>query len=124
MDSLLSQGAEYAGRRVGSAVHEEQWHGWHLQKCDDPLIDTRGYQYPVPRHYAAGGFGVFLGRRGVEACSYMYLAMKEFFAMRAVGLEDACVGHAMYAQGIDTVDLATQDRRLSMPGLRISFDPD
>lgn len=123
MDAMASQGVDYAGRAVGAAAHQGQWHGWHISKCEDPLIEARGYQYPLPRRYAAGGYGYILGRRGLAACSYMYLAMKEFFAMRAVGLEDAYVGHALYAEGIDLHDISSQTHLLTMPGLTDSVLP-
>jgi len=111
------KGADYAGRLVGGARHDGQWHGWHIGKCADPRIETRGYQYPLPRAYAAGGHGYVLGPKGLSACAYMYLAMKEFFAMPAVGLEDACVGHAAYAQGIDLMDISQPGNLLALPGL-------
>ena len=47
----------------------------------------------------------------------MYLAMKEFFSMKSVGLEDAYVGHAMYAKGIELEDVASEKNLLSLPGL-------
>jgi len=47
----------------------------------------------------------------------MYLAMKEFFAIRAVGLEDACVGHAIYAQRLELMDISQGHGLLAMPGL-------
>ena len=117
IDDVAGQGAEYAGRRVGAQRHDSQWHGWHIGKCADPLIETRGYQYPLPRDYAAGGHGYVLGPKGLAACAYMYLAMKEFFAMRAVGLEDACVGHAAFGQEVDLLDLSQPDNLLTLPGL-------
>lgn len=117
LQQVVDQGATYAGRKVGAAQHHSQWHGWHLGKCADPVIETRGYQYPLPRHYAAGGHGYILGPEGLAACAYMYLSMQAFFAMPVVGLEDACVGHAAYAQGIDILDLSDPDRLLALPGL-------
>ena len=117
INSLLDQDAAYAGRKVGTDLHENQPHGWHLSKCADPVIEARGYQYPLPRHYAEGGFGYVLGREGLAASSYMYLAMKEFFALRAVGLEDAYVGHAMYAKGLELTDVSINQGKLALPGL-------
>lgn len=110
-------GVDYAGRLVGGARHEAQWHGWHIGKCADPAIEARGYQYPLPRAYAAGGHGYILGPKGLSACAYMYMAMKAFFDMPSVGLEDACVGHAAYAQGIELTDLSQPDNLLALPGL-------
>jgi Glycosyl transferase family 2 len=117
IDRVAAAGAACAGRQVGSTHHASQWHGWHIGKCADPLIEARGYQYPLPRVYAAGGHGYVLSPKGLGACAYMYLAMKEFFAMRSVGLEDACVGHALYAQSLDLLDLSTLDNQLTLPGL-------
>ncbi len=117
LDRVARQGADYAGRRVGTRRHQDQWHGWHLGKCADAGMEMRGYQYPLPRDYAAGGYGYVLGPEGLAACSYMYLAMKEFFAMPAVGLEDACVGHAIYAQRLELMDISQGHGLLAMPGL-------
>lgn len=110
----------YLGREVGGAYHHTQWHGWHVGKCENKNIEERGYQYPLPKKYAAGGYGYALGKEGIEACAYMYLAMKEFFAMEAVGLEDAYVGHAMYAQGIEIYNVASEANLLALPGLSSS----
>ena len=117
LDRVAQKAAAYAGRRVGTRRHQDQWHGWHLSKCADPLVEARGYQYPLPRDYAAGGYGYVLNPEGLAACGYMYLAMKEFFAMRAVGLEDACVGHAIYAQRLELLDISQGHGLLAMPGL-------
>ncbi|CAN0558014.1 unnamed protein product, partial [Ectocarpus sp. 8 AP-2014] len=117
LDRVAQKGAAYAGRRVGTRRHQDQWHGWHLSKCADPLVEARGYQYPLPRDYAAGGYGYVLNREGLAACGYMYLAMKEFFAMPVVGLEDACVGHAIYAQRLELLDISQGYGILAMPGL-------
>lgn len=121
MTKLTEENVVYAGRVVGAQQHKTQWHGWHLSKCTDPLVETRGYQYPLPRKYAAGGYGYILGCKGLAACSYMYLAMKEFFSMRAVGLEDACVGHAAYAEEIELYNVSTEKNLLALPGL-VSFE--
>ncbi len=117
LDQVTQAQAGYAGRRVGQALHEDQWHGWHTGKCADPVVDRRGYQYPLPRDYAAGGYGYVLGREGLAACAYMYLSMKAFFAMRAVGLEDVCVGHAAYARQIELLELSSRTELLALPGL-------
>lgn len=117
MTSIASGKIDYAGRVIGSDSHQKQWHGWHISKCNDLEVESRGYQYPLPRKYAAGGYGYVLGGRGIEACAYMYLAMKEFFSMQSVGLEDAYVGHAMYAQGIEVHNVASPEHLLAFPGL-------
>ena len=117
LDKVEANSAGYAGRRVGADRHDAQWHGWHIGKCADPQIQTRGFQYPLPRDYAAGGYGYVLGPQGLAACSYMYLAMKAFFAMRVVGLEDAYVGLAAYAQGLELMDISDAQTLLVLPGL-------
>lgn len=117
LSSVASGNAQYAGRLIGSERHHAQWHGWHISKCGNPDIEERGYQYPLPRQYAAGGYGYVLGKDGIAACAYMYLAMKEFFSMKSVGLEDAYVGHAMYAKGIELHNVATEVDLLALPGL-------
>lgn len=117
LKQVIARQAPYAGRPVGAARHEDQWHGWHLGKCADPVIETRGYQYPLPQTYASGGYGYALGPQGLAACSYMYLAMKEFFAMPVIGLEDACVGHAVHAMGLDLLDISVDEDSLAFPGL-------
>jgi len=49
IDMLAQRGADCAGRIVGSARHQDQWHGWHISKCQDEAIEARGYQFPLPR---------------------------------------------------------------------------
>jgi hypothetical protein len=117
MDFVVNEKAAYAGRVVGAPKHEKQLHGWHIGKCADPVIEKRGYQYPLAKSYASGGYGYVLSPEGLSACSYMYLSMKEFFDQRVVGLEDVCAGHAAYAVGIETVQLADTDNLLCLPGL-------
>ena len=117
LDTVVEKGAACAGRKLGPANHADRGHGWHLGKCADPVLETRGYQYPLPRYYTAGGYGYVLGREGLAACSYMYLAMKAFFAIPAVGLEDACVGLAMDAQELALLDVADHKTLLALPGL-------
>ena len=108
IDRVTHENAAYAGRRVGTRRHDDQWHGWHIGKCADPIIETRGYQYPLPRDYASGGYGYVLGPMGLSACSYMYLSMKAFFELPVVGLEDVYTGHAAYAQRLELLDLSRQ----------------
>lgn len=117
LSSLISGSVEYAGRLIGSRFHQSQWHGWHVDKCRREDVEERGYQYPLPRKYAAGGYGYVLGRKGIAACAYMYLAMKEFFSLNSVGLEDAYVGHAMYASDIELHNVSSEEHLLSLPGL-------
>lgn len=117
LQSVETKRSDYAGRVVGQLGHQDQWHSWHIGKCSDPLLEERGYQYPLPRQYAAGGYGYILRPKGLSACSYMYLAMQAFFSMTSVGLEDVCVGHAAYAQGLDLLDLSIGKSHLALPGL-------
>lgn len=117
LNLVASEKATYAGRVAGAPNHPSQVHGWHVGKCKDPLIEKRGYQYPLPNTYANGGFGYVLNQQGLAACSYMYLSMKEFFNQRAVGLEDVCTGHAAYAVGLDLFELSDANTKLCIPGL-------
>ncbi len=98
-------------------MHKEQWHGWHIGKCLDETVESRGYQFPLPDRYAAGGYGYALNRTGLEACSYMYLSMMGFFSMPSVGLEDAFVGHAAYSYGLEVKDVSTPQDVMAFPGL-------
>jgi hypothetical protein len=117
LSALAGCGASYGGRPVSLSQHWQQLHGWHIGKCQDPLLHGRGYQYPLPATYAAGGHGYVLGRDGIEACAYMFMAMKAFFGMDCVELEDVFVGHAMAASGIDLVSCAMEHNSLALPGL-------
>lgn len=114
---IEKSGASCAGRVVGSQRHDIQVHGWHIGKCSDPRIETRGYSYPLPRQYPAGGYGYILTLGGVNACAKMYLSMKEFLNLPAVGLEDACVGHAVYAADLEITDVSEESHLLALPGL-------
>lgn len=118
VDRFHQENHAAAGRVVGSRTHERQWHGWHLGKCRNPDIEQRGYQFPLPRDYPAGGYGYTLSRQALEACSYAYLAMRAFFEMAAIGLEDAYVGHALYATGLSPHSVATEEHLRAFPGLR------
>ncbi|MBE9154469.1 glycosyltransferase family 2 protein [Cyanobium sp. LEGE 06113] len=109
--------ANYAGRPISLPLHRQQLHGWHIGKCQDQELHSRGYQYPLPPTYAAGGHGYVLGRSGVEACAYMFMAMKSFFAMPCVELEDVFVGHAMAASGIALNSKGIDMPSLALPGL-------
>lgn len=105
------------GRVVGTRRHDFQLHGWHVGKCSDQDMDQRGYSYPLPRRYPAGGYGYVLKPAGVDACADMYLSMKEFFNIQAVGLEDAYVGHALYAADLEIRDVWSDASLLALPGL-------
>ena len=72
--------------------HRDQCHGWHLGKCGDERLHQRGYQFPMPRVYASGGFGYVLRPQALQACALMYLSMRAFFSMNCVQLEDVFVG--------------------------------
>lgn len=114
---LVACDASYAGRPVGFREHRQQLHGWHIGKCQDQTLHSRGYQYPLPPRYAAGGHGYVLGKRGTEACAYMFMAMKSFFGMSSVELEDVYVGHAMVASGIALESKGLQMPSYTLPGL-------
>ena len=122
VDRFQQENHAAAGRVVGSRTHELQWHGWHLGKCQNPDIEQRGYQFPLPREYPAGGYGYILSRQGLEACSYAYLAMRAFFEMAAIGLEDAYVGHALYAADLAPHSVASEEHLRAFPGLRTVED--
>ncbi|WBU62375.1 glycosyltransferase family 2 protein [Paracoccus albus] len=117
LDRIETEDIAYAGRQVGDRFHEKQWHGWHIGKCANGDIERRGYQFPLPTKYAAGGYGYVLNRRGMSACTYMYLAMKSFFDMNSIGLEDAFVGHAADAAGLSLHDVSSDEVILAFPGL-------
>ncbi len=117
LDRIGTEDIAYAGRKVGDRAHEKQWHGWHIGKCANGDIERRGYQFPLPAQYGAGGYGYVLNRRGMAACTYMYLAMKSFFDMNSTGLEDAFVGHAADAAGLSLHDVSSDEAILAFPGL-------
>ncbi len=114
---VIGAKAAFAGRLVGTHLHKKQWHGWHVGKCADPSVNMRGYQYPLPREYAAGGAGYILGPQGLSACAYMYIAMQAFFDLAAVGLEDVYVGHAAVASNLTFLNLWPGEVQLALPGL-------
>lgn len=119
LDTVSKSGAGGAGRLVGARRHAMQVHGWHIGKCSDPGLEARGYSYPLPRDYPAGGYGYVLTQEGMAACAQMYLSMKEFINMPAVGLEDVCVGHAFYAADMKLRDVSDEQHLLALPGLRL-----
>ena len=93
------RGEQYLGKLI-SLKHRDQWHGWHLGKCSDPLMHQRGYQFPLPDVYASGGFGYLLGSELIQSCGLMYLSMQSFFEMSCIQLEDVFVGLAAQGSGI------------------------
>lgn len=117
LDKIAQQNSACTGRILGSAYHKDQLHGWHIGKCSDKIIDQRGYQYPLPSKYPAGGFGYVMTSQGLSACSYMYLAMKEFFGQQTVGLEDAFVGLALKAAGVGLKSIGQLESLICLPGL-------
>lgn len=119
LEGIASTGSQYSGREVGARVHADQWHGWHIGKCSSVDIESRGYTYPLPRAYAAGGYGYVLGSQALDAATNMYLSMKGFFEMKSVGLEDAYIGHAMYAQDIEIDDVSNPPNVRALPGLKV-----
>lgn len=118
LDFISSSGAHYAGRAVAPPLHASQLHGWHIGKCHDKSLELRGYQYPFPPVYATGGHGYVLGGKGMEACVYMFMAMKAFFEMDSVEMEDIYIGHAMNAAGIQLESRRIKMPSLTLPGLR------
>ncbi|PID75286.1 MAG: hypothetical protein CSB23_04200 [Deltaproteobacteria bacterium] len=118
IENFLSSQSCCSGRVVGTRQHDSQWHGWHIGKCTDETMNTRGYTYPLPRRYPAGGYGYILNTAGLEACAKMFMSMKEFFRMDAVGLEDAVVGHALYAYEKEITDITDDNSLLAFPGLK------
>jgi hypothetical protein len=102
LERVKSQGDQYCGKLI-QVSHRDQCHGWHLGKCTDPLLHVRGYQYPMPKVYASGGFGYVVGPRLLQACALMYLSMQSFFEMNCIQLEDVFVGLAAQSAGIAAV---------------------
>lgn len=99
LKTLRRAGVAYAGRAL-NAHHRNLLHGWHLGKCHEPALEGWGYQYPLPRGYAAGGSGYVLGETALAEMTYAYMAMRRFFAMPCVGLEDGVVGLILQSAGI------------------------
>ena len=89
---------QYCGKVI-KVSHREQTHGWHIGKCSNTRWHGRGYQYPMPRAYASGGFGYVLGAEALRACARMFLSMQAFFEMDCVQLEDVFVGLALEGAG-------------------------
>lgn len=102
LKSLDEQKVDYAGRFVSCSYLGSQ--GWHVDKCLNTCLHHQGYQFPLPSHYAAGGFGYALSIDGLYACSSWYLGMRSFFAMKTVQLEDIYVGLAMEACSLRSQD--------------------
>lgn len=104
-DQLLAQIREErmdaAGYDVGDVPHIKQLHGWHIGKVTNHIWNNRGYQYPLARHYPAGGYGYVLSPNAISACASMYLSMKAFFDIDAIGLEDVYVGHALHGWNLE-----------------------
>ena len=99
LEALRTDGVAYAGRAV-RAHHRDLRHGWHLNKCHDQRCEQWGYQYPLPRCFAAGGSGYVLGDAALAELAYAHLAMRQFFCMPCVGLEDGLVGLILQTAGI------------------------
>ena len=102
LKTLDRQNVDYAGRFVSCGYLSSQ--GWHIDKCLDTSLNHRGYQSPLPRRYAAGGFGYVLSIDGLYACSCWYLGMRSFFAMKTVQIEDIYVGLALEASSLRSQD--------------------
>ncbi len=104
LEDLRTRGIAYAGRAI-SSHHRNLRHGWHIGKCYEHDLERLGYQYPLPRSYAAGGSGYVLGEEAIAEIGYAHLAMRQFFAMPCVGLEDGLVGLILLAAGINLYPL-------------------
>jgi hypothetical protein len=98
VEESVNEGYPYVGYEVG-ASHQHQWHGWHINKCLNKSLDRKGFQYPLVRSYAGGGFGYLLNHEALNDCHYMFMAMRGFFEQQAVQLEDVYIGHAIQMHG-------------------------
>ena len=98
VEESVNEGYPYVGYEVG-ASHQHQWHGWHINKCLNKSLDRKGFQYPLVRSYAGGGFGYLLNHEALNDCLYMFMAMRGFFEQQAVQLEDVYIGHAIQMHG-------------------------
>ena len=79
--------------------HREQTHGWHIGKCSNAKWHGRGYQCPMPKAYASGGFGYVFGAKALWACVRIFLSKQAFFDIDCVQLEDVFVGLALEGSG-------------------------
>ena len=98
VEESVNEGYPYVGYEVG-ASHQHQWHGWHINKCLNKSLDRKGFQYPLVRSYAGGGFGYLLNHEALNDCLYMFMAMRGFFEQQTVQLEDVYIGHAIQMHG-------------------------
>lgn len=129
LEQFMLDGIQYSGRVLNSK-HSNQCHGWHVGKCAETSLHSKGYQYPMPPMYASGGFGYLLGSQMVKACASMFLSMPAFFEMNSVQLEDVFVGHAAAGFGINCetcfdnkVDTSFSDCEMAvLPGLKRTID--
>jgi hypothetical protein len=119
LTALRQANVAYAGRAL-TAPHHKLLHGWHLGKCHDRQLERWGYQYPLPRCYAAGGSGYVLGPSAIAELAYAHLAMRRFFSMPCVGLEDGVVGLILQTAGIPLEPLPGP----VLPGLKICPSPE
>lgn len=120
LNSIIETNHSYVGWKVGSS-HVNQWHGWHIGKCNDPSLETKGFQYPLAASYAAGGFGYILDQNLLADCAYMYMAMRSFFGQHIIQLEDAYIGQVAHMSGrfLHSIELerAIHIESAALPGL-------
>jgi hypothetical protein len=125
VEESVNEGYPYVGYEVG-ASHQHQWHGWHINKCLNKSLDRKGFQYPLVRSYAAGGFGYLLNHEALNDCLYMFMAMRGFFEQQAVQLEDVYVGHAIQMHGRKVKSIQLDQPLLlhaaALPGLHRVFE--
>jgi len=100
LQRMRAEGLHYCGKLIG-VPHIDQCHGWHIDKCQDPYMHQRGYQYPMPTVYASGGFGYVIDSAMLRSCALMYLSMQSFFEMNCIQLEDVFVGLAAQGAGMN-----------------------
>lgn len=109
------------GYIVGKLTFPFQKQGWHIGKVDNLSLNCRGYQYPLPRQYPSGGHGYILSPEAIEACASMYLAMKAFFGIESVGLEDAYVGYALSLWDLMPTCVFDSHHSQTLPGLEVKM---
>lgn len=121
LEDSREQSTDALGYVVLDHTHVEQLHGWHVGKVEKTGLNNRGYQYPIPQSHPAGGYGYILSPSAISACSSMYLSMKAFFDIDAIGLEDVYVGHALQSWNLKLTCLSDIGHKWGeIPGLVVS----
>jgi hypothetical protein len=101
---LLTCGAQYHGFPTAPGSRDAYWHGWHVGKCADPAHHERGYEMPLPKEYALGGGGYFLGPEAIDLLRHSFLGQRTFYD-RMMGPEDALVGLVMQLHDVPLTPL-------------------